>query len=91
VIGVLNDVNFSPKSTRVKTKIIDSLWAFIIATAVAGPFALPLFWRNPRYKKATKIWVSVSVVLFTFFLVFVAGAWLDKLLTEYKEILNQGH
>jgi uncharacterized membrane protein len=82
-------MSFDPKNTTDKVKVIDSLWAFILATAVAGPFALPLFWRNPRYKKSTKIWISIIVILFTLFLVFVAGTYLDGLLTEYKGILNQ--
>lgn len=77
------------KGTPVQVKVIDSVWTFIVATAVAGPFALPLLWRNPRYKKSTKIWVSVAVVFFTLFLVFVVGAYIDRVLTDYKEILNQ--
>lgn len=76
-------------NSSTKVKIIDNLWTFIVATAVAGPFALPLLWRNPRYKKSTKIYVSVAVILFTLFLVFVAGAYLDKLLADYNEILKQ--
>ena len=78
-----------PQNAPVKVKIIDSLWAFIVATAVAGPFALPLLWRNPRYKKSTKIVVSITVVLLTLFLVFVVGGYIDKLLAEYNEILKQ--
>lgn len=71
-----------------KPKIIDSIWAFIIATAIAGPLALPLLWRNPRYQKSTKIWASVFVITFTLFLIYVAGSFIDNVLSEYKQVLE---
>lgn len=52
----------------------DSLWTLLLGVAVAGPLALPLLWRNPRFSRKTKIWVSVGVILFTIFLTIFAGA-----------------
>jgi len=72
-----------------KPKVIDSLWTFLVATAVAGPFALPLLWRNPRYSKRTKIIASVAVIAFTLFLIYGAGAFLDKLMKDLELRLQQ--
>lgn len=73
----------------VKQKMVDKVSTFVIATAVLGPFALPLLWRNPNYRKSTKVLVSIVVILFTLFLVFVAGSYLDKTLADYKQLLEQ--
>jgi hypothetical protein len=64
-----------------KPKIIDSLWTFLVATAVIGPFALPLLWRNPRYKTSTKIAGSIAVLAFTAFLMWGFGRFM-KMMTE---------
>ena len=37
----------------------------VIALLLVGPFALPLVWRNPRYKPLTKIWVTLLVAAVT--------------------------
>ena len=76
------------ESSSPKPKIIDSFWAFLIATAIAGPLALPLLWRNPRYQKSTKIWASVLVIIFTLFLIYGAGSFIDNVLSEYKQVLE---
>ncbi len=63
-----------------KGRVIDSFWTFLVATAVLGPFALPLLWRNPRYKVTTKVAASVAVILFTYFLVKFANTFLETML-----------
>jgi hypothetical protein len=65
-----------------KVRIIDSFWTFLVATAVLGPFALPLLWRNPRYKVSTKIIASIAVILFTVWLVNFATEYLNKTLQD---------
>lgn len=72
--------------TRSKVRVIDSLWTFFIALAVVGPLALPLLWRNPRFKVRTKLYGSVVVVAFTLFLVWVLGAFLDSTMQQMKEL-----
>jgi hypothetical protein len=69
-----------------KVKIIDSLWAFLVATAVMGPLALPLLWRNPRYKVSTKVAGSVAVIAFTYFLIHFAATFLDNM---YNDLMQQ--
>ena len=33
-----------------KIRPIDSVWTFLVALAFLGPLALPLLWRNPRFR-----------------------------------------
>ena len=73
-----------------KVKIIDSLWAFLVATACLGPLALPLLWRNPRYSVRTKIIGSVAVLLFTWFLIKFAADFLNNLLEKLQEQAGTG-
>lgn len=54
-----------------KIKTIDSLWVFLIATAVLGPFALPLLWRNPRWSKLVKLLGTIFIVVLTLGLFYV--------------------
>jgi hypothetical protein len=76
-------------NSKPKIKIIDSFWTFLVATALLGPLALPLLWRNPKYKKSTKIGGSLLVVGFTLFLVFFAKSYLDNAMAEYKQLMEQ--
>lgn len=84
-----NSVPEKEQALKPKIKVIDSLWTFFIALALIGPFSLPLLWRNPRFKRSTKWIGSVVVILFTLFLVFVAGSAIDQLLKELKQTLGQ--
>lgn len=71
-----------------KVKIIDSLWAFLVATACVGPFALPLLWRNPRYSKTTKVLASLAVIIFTLLLTYGAKLILGNLVEQYEQIIQ---
>jgi hypothetical protein len=77
------------ENSKPKFKIIDSFWTFLVATAVLGPLALPLLWRNPKYKKSTKIVGSLVVVGFTLYLVFFAKSYMDNVMAEYKQLMEQ--
>ncbi len=48
-------------------------WAFIFAVLIAGPFALPLLWANPRYARTTKVFWSLVVLVLTIALVFFSA------------------
>jgi TRAP-type C4-dicarboxylate transport system permease small subunit len=47
-----------------------------------GPLALPLVWLNPRYKKITKIVISVAVIVLTIVLCQLA-------MNTYKNLMDQ--
>jgi len=51
-----------------KTKWYFNMSTFVTALLCVGPFALPLFWLNPRFTLKRKIWVSVIVIVLTYFL-----------------------
>ena len=79
----------SPRNIQTKIKFIDSFSTFVVATACLGPFALPLLWRNPRYKIKTKILGTAVVTLFTIFLIWVVKVYLEPLLEQYKSLTGQ--
>ncbi|MBY0369730.1 hypothetical protein K2X33_03525 [bacterium] len=56
-----------------KVRVIDSGWTLFVAVLVIGPLALPLLWRNPRFGRMAKIWISVAVIALTVFLIVAAG------------------
>ena len=78
-----------PQPEKPKGRVIDSLWTFIVAVLVVGPFALPLLWRNPRYKSSTKVVGSIVVIVFTLWLFFVAGKFLQNLNIQLQDQLRQ--
>jgi len=55
---------------RNKIKIIDSIWIFFLATAILGPFALPLLWRNPRWSFSAKALGTALIVFLTILLIY---------------------
>lgn len=54
----------------------------VIGLMVAGPLALPLVWKNPKYSPVAKIVITVVVIIVTVWLCyFTAG--------KYKELMDQ--
>lgn len=60
----------------------------VVAFLAVGPIALPLLWFNPRFSMATKIIVSVIVIVLTYYLMsaFVSSA---KTIIDYYRQINQ--
>ena len=50
---------------RPKTKWYYSTSAIVISLLVVGPFALPLVWKNPKYKVITKVIITIVVITAT--------------------------
>ncbi len=71
-----------------------TIWYFsgstvLVALLCAGPLALPLVWVNPRYKKITKILITVVVVVLTIVLThFTINTY--RSLTEQLKALGLG-
>ena len=59
----------------------------IIAFLCIGPLALPLFWFNPRFNNRIKIFVSVIVLIASYFL---GIAFINSVgsLTKYYQQIN---
>jgi len=51
-----------------KGKWYFSTATFVLALLCVGPFALPLYWFNPRFTARNKIIVSAIVIILTYFL-----------------------
>ena len=54
----------------------------LVALLCMGPLALPLVWVNPRYKKITKIAISVAVIVLTIVLCQFA-------MNTYRNLMDQ--
>jgi hypothetical protein len=70
-------------------------WYFATGTVVlallfVGPFALPLVWRNPRYKTSTKVAVIIIVlaltILFTWLFIYLLLAYV---IPYFQNLTNQ--
>ncbi|RPJ10885.1 MAG: hypothetical protein EHM36_02575 [Deltaproteobacteria bacterium] len=58
---------------------------------VLGPFGLPLLYRSPAFSRKLKVLLTVIVVVYTFYLVFVSleiAREIYRRLEEVREILN---
>ncbi len=73
---------FLDKPPRPKTRWYYSTITVIIAVLAVGPFALPLVWRNPRYRLVTKLAVTVGIITLTVVLCYIMSAM-------YKNVLDQ--
>ncbi|MDP2920751.1 MAG: zinc ribbon domain-containing protein [Candidatus Omnitrophota bacterium] len=67
-----------------KEKWYFSMPTFVIALLCVGPFALPLYWFNPRYTLKNKVVVSVIVIVLTYFLSVMVMQGLDSLKNTYQ-------
>ncbi len=54
----------------------------VIALLCVGPLALPLVWFNPRYKPATRLIITVIVLVVTVLCTYLAAS-------AYRQLLDQ--
>ena len=58
---------------------------------VLGPFGLPLLYKSPKFSKKLKIILTVAVIIYTSYVIFMSleiARELYKTIREYKEILG---
>jgi len=58
---------------------------------VLGPFGLPLLYKSPKFGKASKIILTIAVMIYTSYLVFASleiGRELYKRMGELQELLR---
>ncbi len=53
---------------------------------VLGPFGLPLLYRSPEFGKKSKIILTVAVMVYTFYLIFVSLEIAKELYTRMEEM-----
>ena len=68
-------------------------WCFsrttvVIALLCVGPFALPLVWFHPRYKRITKIVTTVIVLILTYCLYSYTSQLVRQLDQQLKSLPN---
>ena len=69
-----------------KVKWYYSNSAIIIGLLVVGPFALPLVWKNPKYKVITKVIVTIVVAAGTIGLCYLMGYMYQRLIEEVNAL-----
>ena len=65
-----------------KTKWYYSTSAIVIGLLVVGPFALPLVWKNPKYKMITKVIITIGVIAVTIWLCYLVGHMYQRLIQQ---------
>jgi hypothetical protein len=58
---------------------------------VLGPFGLPLLYRSPKFSRKMKILLTIAVVVYTFYLIFVTleiAKELYRRIEELREIMG---
>jgi hypothetical protein len=58
---------------------------------VLGPFGLPLLYKSPRFSRTSKTILTIAVVIYTFYLIFLSfeiARELYKGMEAFKEILG---
>ena len=60
--------------------------AVIIAILIVGPFALPLVWMSPVFKRWQKAIITILLILVTIWLVQVSAAIYRTLLSQMQSL-----
>jgi len=59
---------------------------------VLGPFGLPLLYRSPKFSKTLKIILTIAIIFYTLYLIFVMleiGREIYKMMEELQSTLDQ--
>ncbi len=59
---------------------------------VLGPLGLPLLYKSPKFSRKAKIILTIAVLIYTFYLIFISidiVGELYKRMDEFKEILGR--
>jgi predicted nucleic acid-binding Zn ribbon protein len=75
---------FLDKSHLQKTKWYFSTSIVVIALLSVGPLALPLVWFHPRYKRITKVIVTIGIIAFSIWLYFITRDLYINLMQQIK-------
>ena len=84
---ILGDGEFLDGHTRAGPKSSPRKWYFsngsvVFALLCLGPFALPLVWRHPRYKLATKSIITVLVLVAVALYIHLAASVFQQLRSQ---------
>jgi hypothetical protein len=65
-----------------KAKWYYATTSILVALIVAGPFALPLVWKSPKYQTTTKIVITIAIAALTVWLCYIMG-------NMYQQVIEQ--
>ena len=71
---------------KAKGKWYYSTPTIVMGLMVAGPFALPLVWKNPKYTVVAKAVISIVVIGVTFWLCYLTGNMYKRLIDEVNAL-----
>ncbi len=60
----------------------------IIAFLCIGPFALPLVWFNPRFRREQKIIISIIIVILSYLLGILFANSLKNIISYYRQVFQ---
>ena len=80
-----NDQNkpLADSASTQRTRWYYNVW-FVLFTLffIAGPFGLPLVWKNPRLSRTVKIILTLTMVVYT-------GILIDLTVKMFRTVMNQ--
>ena len=79
------DPGFRPMPAP-KKKWYYSTTSVVISLLVAGPFALPLVWKNPKYQTTTKIVITIVVAAATVWLCYIMGEMYQQMIEQINSL-----
>jgi len=77
---------FLDKSHPPETKWYFSTFVVVVGLLSVGPFALPLVWLHPHYKKITKIILTIVIIGFSIWSYFIARDLYINLMQQLKAL-----
>ena len=75
---------------KTMTKWYYSTSAIVIGLIVAGPLALPLVWKNPKYKLTTKIIITIVVIVVTICAIICLGYLIGYMYQRLMQMYDLG-
>jgi len=80
------DDSYIPKP---RVKWYYSVTAIVISLITIGPFALPLVWKHPKYKPATKAVITIIVIAVTVLLCWLVADLGRQIIEAYQKIMQE--
>jgi len=61
-------------------------YTFVVALLCVGPLALPMLWFNPRFRRVSKILISIIVITISYFLFITTVSSIHSIKQYYKQM-----
>lgn len=80
---------FLDQSRRPETKWYFTTSIVVISLLSFGPFALPLVWLHPEYKRSTKTISTIGIIILTIATAWVIWVLFSKLMEHFPDLMQQ--